>query len=113
MGQGDVEHLTALPGRLGPDPAAKHLDEVLGDGKSQAETTRLAWAGTVHLVEPLEDAAPVLRRDARTTISNAQHELLASGLGLNVDRRAGRRELGGIVQQVAQRLSEFRPICRN
>src|SRR5689334_21784349 len=109
-GEGDVEDLSAVPCRLGPDPPAQNLDQVLGDGEPKAEAAGLAGPGAVDLVEALEDAAPVLGRDARAAVTHADHDLAFGERGLDVDGGARRRELGGVVEQVAKRLSELGPV---
>src|ERR1700674_4092820 len=98
-GKRDGEHLAAVPGRLRPYAAAQHLNEVLGDCKPQAESACLAGTRSIHLVEALEHPAPVLRRNSRAVVSNADADLLSGNLSVDVNRGARRRELGGVVER--------------
>src|SRR4029077_17021912 len=68
-------------------------------------------ARAVDFIEAFEDTAPVLRRDPGAAISNAHPYLLAGDLRRDVDGRAGRRELGGVVEQIVKRLDELRPVA--
>src|SRR5450759_2032260 len=111
--EGDREDLPAVARRFSPDPAAEQLHQVLGNCKPQPETTRLARARAVHLVKALEHPAPVLRRDAGTTVTNADPDLVPGDLGMDVDGGARRGELGGIVEQVVERLDQLWPIGRD
>src|SRR5260370_27017512 len=92
--------------------AAEDLDEVLGDGQPQAEPARLAGPGPVHLVEPLEDPAPVLWGDAWAPVADADDNLVPE-LGDDVDGGAGGRELSRIVEQVAHGLGQLGPVRRD
>src|SRR5258708_16801261 len=105
--EGDVEDLPTLRSCVGPDAAAQNLYQVLGNRKPQAESAGLPRAGAIDLVETLENAAPVLRRDAGASIPDAEHHLPVSDFDVHVDRSAGWRELGGVVQQVAERLGQL------
>ena len=107
MRERDVENLASIPRGLGPDPAAQHLDQVFGDGKAQPEPAGFPRASAIHLVEALENAAPVLGRDAGAPVPDAEDDLLVLDLRGDVDGRPGRRELGRVVQEVAKRLREL------
>ena len=87
----DGKHLATVARGFGPDPATQDLHQVLRNCKPQAKATGLPRARTVDLVEALEHPAPVLWRDARTMIANADAELVARHLGVDVDRCARRR----------------------
>src|ERR1700681_4090016 len=108
--QRDREYLTAVAGRLSPDPAAKDLYQVLRNRKTQPETPSLPWTGAIHLIEPLEHPAPVFGGDSGAVVPNADADLAAGDLGVNVDRSANGREFGGVVKQVVERLNQFRPV---
>src|ERR1700680_4730466 len=93
----DGEHLATVARSFGPDAAAQDLHQVLGNCKPQAESPGFSRAGSVDLVEPLEHPAPVFRGDAWTVVPDADQNLFADDLGVDVDRGAWGRELGGVV----------------
>src|ERR1700686_3858322 len=103
-GKSDREHLAAVTCGLSPDASAQDLHEVLGNCKPQAESSCLARTRTIHLVETLEHPAPVFRRDSGAMIPNADADLVACDLSMDVDRGARRRELGRVIEQVVERL---------
>src|SRR5712692_9654954 len=107
MGQLDVKDLATLPCRLGPDPAAEDLDQLLRDGKPQSEAARLTRPGPLYLVKALEHPAPVLGRDPRPAVPDAHHEVVTGHLRLDVDGGARWREFGRVVEQVVEGLHEL------
>src|SRR5260370_23326181 len=92
--------VTAI-GRL--DAAAQGLDKALGDGEAEpgAGAAAIAIVGPVELLEQLVKR---LRRDARPFIPHDDLDAITGGPHLDLDAAAGRRILGGIVQEVEQRL---------
>jgi hypothetical protein len=58
-------------GRLDPEAAAVHLDDLLSDRKPEAGTALGLGIGVVHLMELLEDAGLVLFGYSRTSVCDA------------------------------------------
>ncbi len=77
-------------------------DEALDDRKAQARAAALAalCAGR----EAVEHLADHLLRNARATIGDGEDEIRASRRQFSDDRRALRREVGGIGEQLDQDL---------
>ncbi len=53
----------------------------------------------------------MLGGDPGTAVPDAEPHLVAGDLGAHIDGRAGRRELGGVVEQVVEGLDELRPVA--
>src|SRR3972149_6129453 len=81
--------------------AAVPLLGLLDDGEAGAAAA--AGAGVIDLVEALEDARQVLRRDADACIADLDHQPVAGPLRGHGHGAAFRRELDRVVHQVAQR----------
>src|SRR5215204_4885941 len=78
--QHEREGRAGTVGRLHPDAAAVMLDDVTGDGETEAGPAGFAPASRpVHLVEPLEDAVLSSLRDADTVVLDGGHDRVALG----------------------------------
>ena len=91
--------------RFHPDAAAVHLDNLLGDGKSEAGTALGLGVGVVHLVELLEDARLLLRGNARPRVGHATAKWPFSRRRGDA-HLAGVGELDGVADQVEQHLRQ-------
>src|SRR5919204_3035265 len=106
----DAEDLSTAGRCLRPDLTAHCDHQVFGDCQAEACTGQLAAAGGIDLVEPLEDPVPVLGRYTGSMVPNRDRYFAESGPRAHLDLRTGGRELGGIVQEVADPLGEFAPV---
>src|SRR5512136_1424197 len=66
---------------FGMNHAAMRFDDLLDDGQPQAQTAA-ALTRLVHLVEPLENAAEVLGRDAAAAVADGHFDSTQPALAL-------------------------------
>src|SRR6516165_6857519 len=74
-GKLQMKNCTLAQGRLDPDAAAVHLDNLLGDGQAKPSATLCPSARTIHLVEFLEDALLLLEWNARPRVAHRNEKL--------------------------------------
>ena len=70
--QGEVESRAAPDPGDAPDSATVHLYESPHDRQTQPRATHVARAGSIHLVEGLEDAANLTGRDTLARVLNPE-----------------------------------------
>ena len=78
------------------------LHHLADDGEAEARAVRAAIA--VELVEALEDARKLLRRNVRSGVMHSDADVVAFALGADRDHAARRRVADGVVDQVGERL---------
>ena len=100
----EIEDAALTEGALGPDATAVLLDNAARDCQAEPRATLLARIGGVDLLEAAEDRLELGARDAVTAIAHADHRLIALAAGAHIDRRARRRELDRVAEQVGQGL---------
>src|SRR5262249_53194494 len=91
--------------RLHPDAAAVHLDNLLGDSKTEARAALRLRKRAVDLVELLEDARLLRRRNTGTRVSDADGEVPIDGLGGHT-HLADVGELDSIADEVEEHLRQ-------
>ena len=111
-GSGQMPRFRARSGARSTHGAAVQFHQGLYQGQPQTQPAAAAVERAVGLKECLEDRGKQLRLDSRAGILYHDHCALAIGILGQPDRYAATRvgELGRIVQQVAQNLSQARPI---
>ena len=77
------------------------VDDAAADGEPEPDA---AAAGAAAAMELLEDRVLLPGRQARTAVGDVRDHLAAAGLGADLDRRARRGVLGGVLQQVDEDL---------
>ena len=102
---GDPERRALAENRLDRDGAAVHLDEPLRDREAKPGAALLAGRAAVDLLELLEDALLVVRRDARPGVAHRDVEEAVGGAGRDLDR-ALVGELDRIADEVQQHLRQ-------
>ena len=80
IGKLHLEGRALAQGRLDPDAAAVHLDDLLGDGEPEAGAALGLGVGVVDLVELLEDAGQLICGDARAGVGDADGEVAVRAL---------------------------------
>src|SRR5579863_44938 len=85
-----------------PEAAAMHLDEVFGDGQTQACTSRFTGAGHIDALEALKDARLVGLRNADPRVRDGKDDFFFRGFCADDDLAARQSVLDGVVQQVLQ-----------
>ena len=94
------------------DAAAHPLDDAPRDRKAEAGAAELAGRAGVGLLELVEDAGLLLRRDADAGVANLEHDLAGARPGLDHDAdAAGLGELDGIAGEIEQHLAEPRGVA--
>src|SRR5215468_5279258 len=89
--------------RLHPDAATVHLDYLLGNRKAKPSTALSLGICGVDLMELLENARPLLLRDAGTGVDHAHREASVDGFGDDANlTHIG--ELDGIADEIEQHL---------
>ena len=80
------------------------LGQLFGNAKPQTDALGAGACAGAGLLKPVEDAFQVLRRDARSFVRHADHDLIASGVvsGPKSDQPLRLGELDGVDQQVDQ-----------
>ena len=81
---------------LGLDGAAMKFDELLDDGKTEAEAAELAAGAAVGLAEAIEDIGEEIGVDAQAGVGNANDGVGIAGGEGDVDGAARGREFDGI-----------------
>src|SRR5437879_10552982 len=104
-GQGEAEPRAAAGPVLAPDAAAVGLDD--GATDRQPEAGAAARADAVELVE---DLLLLTGRQAGPAVGDLHDDLVALAARLHVDRLAGRRVLGRILDQVDEHLLDEQAI---
>ena len=82
------------------------LDDVADDGQAEAAALLLAVEAVVDAVEALEDAAVLAARDAGAVVGDRQLDVAVVGATAQVDAAVVAAVLGGVLEQVEQRLAE-------
>src|SRR5690348_6889990 len=96
--QSDGKDRAAVFAAIGSDDGAAHrLDETAADSKTETGAGPLTVLG-VNTIEFVEDALLLALRNARPFVLDAQGDEIAIAPANDPDRRAGRRELGRIVE---------------
>jgi hypothetical protein len=90
--------------RLGPDAPAVRLDDLLGDGETEADASDLAVQQTVHAEEFIEDAVDEIWWDAYAAVLHADLDMAPQRPCAQRDRSALGAVLARIAQQVGQHL---------
>src|SRR5262249_3624783 len=104
-GELNLEGRALAQGRLNPNAAAVHLDDLFGDGKSKARAALGLGVGAVDLMKRLEDAGLGLFGNAGSWISHADVEVAVYGLSGDTHlARIG--ELDRVAYEVEKDLSE-------
>src|SRR5690349_9077516 len=93
------------------DHAFVVVDDVADDGEPEAGPARLAAAGVVDAVEPLEHPLEVARRDADAVVDHRDPDALAVGARAHLDDRAAVGVLHGVVEQVREGGHELAPVA--
>ena len=84
----------------------------LGNGQPQAEAAAVG-AGFVGAVKAIEDVGQLVRRDVLAPVRDSEHGAAALPRGVQLDGRAGRSVLHGVVQQHCQRLPQPGAVAPN
>src|SRR5688572_15717331 len=93
---------------LYPDPAAVHLDKLLGDAQAEPRAAKLARDGRVELLELREQRADLVVRNADAGVRYAVANIFAVAGGVDADApSAGKFER--VASQVQQALRD--PLC--
>ena len=94
------------------DAAAHALDDAARDGEAQAGAAELPRRAAVGLLELVEDAGLLLRRDADAGVAHLEHDLAGAGPGLDDDAdAAGLGELDGVAGEIEQHLAQPRGVA--
>src|SRR5439155_18788198 len=99
--EAEAASLTGLA--LDPDSAAVRFDDSLLDRQSQADAASI---GLPCLPEALEQVCLCLDGHTRPGIGDLEHRFAVSASGAKLDVAAGRRELHGVAEQIAEHLGE-------
>ena len=101
------------PGRSGRLPASIRppIAEAATDRKAEAGPGPLSVARR-NAIELVEQAVEILRWNARSFVDHLNDRDVVLHLGADLYSRAGRRILGGVVEQVEQRLFQENPVQR-
>ena len=91
--------------RFNPNAPAVHLDDLLGDGETEARTALGLGVGTVDLMELLENARLMFHGNAWPRIGHAHVEVAVDRLGSHA-HLAGVGELDGVAYEVEEDLRE-------
>src|SRR6516164_6666378 len=92
-------------GRLDPDAAAVHLDNLLGDGQAKPRPALSPSARTIHLVKFLEDALLLVEWNARACVAH-RNEKLTIGATRRDAHFTAVCELDGIADQIQKNLGK-------
>src|SRR5262249_11954294 len=106
-GYGEAEPAALAQCALDPDASTLQLDQAPGEGQAEASARVAASRRALELLERLEDALLVLRRDARARVRDHDLDGSLQAMGRDVDPSALRSELHGVGEQVVQHLLEF------
>src|SRR5262249_28522236 len=90
---------------LHPDAAAVHFDDLLGNGEAKASTAFGLRIRVIDLMELLENARPLLFRDSRAGVHDADREVSIDSLGGDADL-TGIGELDCVANEIEQHLRE-------
>src|SRR5919201_1682661 len=110
LAEPDAKYLTAAGSGRRPDLTPHGYHEVFGDGEAEAGPGQLPAARGIDFVEPLEDTVPMLGRDAWPVVATGNCDFAIAGASGHLDLRVGRRELDGVVEEIADRLRQFGPV---
>src|SRR3954470_4096899 len=106
--QRDLEHHARAPGRrsLGPDAPAMGRGDRRDDRQAQTGAARVARAGPVEAMEPVEDRGALIDRDARAVVVDEEPQPAARGLDAERDDPVLGRMGDRVAQEVAQGLGQ-------
>src|SRR5687768_11817555 len=105
-GQVEEKHRSAARLRLEIYRAMHAFDERARDREAQAGARFAARIGPVRLAELLEDVLTEFHRDSRPRIAYADAYMRRCELRDDLDRRAARRKLRRVRQQIRHHLKE-------
>src|SRR5262249_36600900 len=91
--------------------AAVVRGHVADDGETETGAARLAAAGPVDSVEPLEDPVEVTRRDADAVVADLDVDPRPSGPGGNLHDRSGAGVLDAVLDEVGERRHGLTPVA--
>src|SRR6266540_2788208 len=89
---------------VGPDPPAMRDHDAATDGEAETGTTDPAGASPLAAIEAFEQARELIRRDAKSLIDDAHHDLAVGDDRPYVDAAAVGRVLDRVVEQVVEDL---------
>ena len=95
-----------LPGAIGGDRSAVHLDQAFHHRETDAEPAQRARPGLLALGEHLEDVRQEGRGHADAGVPHRDHGFAAASLRDQPDAAAGLGELGGVAQEIRHRLRQ-------
>ena len=87
--------------------------DMFADCQTEAGAPIGTRGATFHLIEPVKYPLTLFFRDAYPSIRNPQPHMLAQILAANGDASAGRRELDGIIDQIAEYLLQTHRVSLN
>src|SRR5262245_61850871 len=91
--------------RFNPNASPVHLNDLFGDGKTNAGSALGLGTGVVDLVELLEYPGLLLDGYSRTRVAHTDGEVTIHGLGRDT-HLTGIGELDGVADEVEQHLGE-------
>src|SRR5262245_66010804 len=91
------------------NPPAHRFDESLAD-RQPKPGPRATLIPIPYAIEHVEHALALGGRYAGSLVSHTDHKVLAQHVGADLDSRTGRRELGGVVQDIDDHLLQKRAV---